>query len=142
MKFIDPKNKEGVSGHSGLWIKECSIKDGESMGDGAEWHSHVYRPKHKDANFDKNKWVILMGKVFRRDDYTCKYCKSLVDLSVHHIIPRADGGKDTMKNLETLCEKCHNLIEIVELPVIDDRPIGKNWHEWVYGGMRGPNYKF
>lgn len=139
MEFIDPKNKEGVSGHNGLWIKECSLQSGERMGDGSEWHSHVYKPKHKDANFDRNKWIALREKVLRRDGYKCKHCKSFIYVSAHHIIPRAEGGKDTMKNLETLCEKCHNLIEIGELPVIDDKPIGVDWHEWVYGGMRKPD---
>jgi hypothetical protein len=140
MKFIDPRNDEGICGYNSLWIKECAVEEGETLGDGSEWQAKVYRPKHKNAKYDRQKWLVLRQKVLKRDGYKCKNCKSNLNLSAHHIISQADGGKDIMKNLETLCEKCHNAIEIGELPVIDDKPTGRDWHEWVYGGSRKPAY--
>lgn len=52
-----------------------------------------------------------------RDGYTCQSCgvevsrrsqDQAADYEVHHLIPAAAGGSDTLENLVTLCEKCHN----------------------------------
>lgn len=68
-------------------------------------------------------WNIISQAVLVRDDYSCRICGanslSPVDSSrnydkvhfsveVHHIIPRKDGGKNTFRNLITLCESCHH----------------------------------
>jgi len=46
-----------------------------------------------------------------RDNFTCQVCKAKnVKLEAHHIIYRSKGGKDTIKNLITLCEKCHKKV--------------------------------
>ena len=53
--------------------------------------------------------------VRKRDKYTCQRCKkSLKDLKknniqlqVHHIKPKSQGGTDVPENLVTLCEHCH-----------------------------------
>ena len=86
------------------------------------------------------RWARIREKIFKRDKYTCRSCGTKENLTVHHIIPRAEGGKDVMKNLETLCIKCHDEIEIGNDPiiVIDDRPESTDWHAWVYGGARRP----
>jgi hypothetical protein len=44
-----------------------------------------------------------------RDNYTCQTCKKRhVRLEAHHIVFRSHGGKDTLDNLLTLCEECHD----------------------------------
>ena len=46
-----------------------------------------------------------------RDEFQCKICsKKNTRLEAHHIVPRNDGGKDTIKNLATLCDACHDLL--------------------------------
>ncbi|MCP4113150.1 MAG: HNH endonuclease [Desulfobacteraceae bacterium] len=53
-----------------------------------------------------------------RDDYTCKSCsKKRVSLQVHHIVFRSRGGKDTIKNLTTLCESCHEKVHDGKLKI-------------------------
>ena len=47
-------------------------------------------------------------KVLFRDNYECQHCKSKNDLHTHHILPRSKGGSNTLKNLITLCKKCHD----------------------------------
>lgn len=43
-----------------------------------------------------------------RDDFKCCICKGKNrKLEAHHIVPRSDGGKDTINNLTTLCYSCH-----------------------------------
>lgn len=46
-----------------------------------------------------------------RDGYTCQHCSvQSVRLEAHHIVFRAQGGKDTLTNLLTLCETCHKKV--------------------------------
>jgi len=46
-----------------------------------------------------------------RDGYACQQCgKHHVRLQAHHLVPRAHGGKDTLTNLLTLCEACHQKV--------------------------------
>ena len=43
-----------------------------------------------------------------RDGFSCQHCgKENCRLEAHHIVYRRNGGKDTIKNLITLCDKCH-----------------------------------
>lgn len=46
-----------------------------------------------------------------RDKYQCVSCgKKNVQLQAHHIVPQCQGGKDTIKNLITLCQQCHKKV--------------------------------
>lgn len=42
-----------------------------------------------------------------RDGFQCVECGSDADLSVHHVVPFADGGTNDLANLATLCRPCH-----------------------------------
>lgn len=49
-------------------------------------------------------------EVFKRDNFTCRYCgKSAPDvvLEVDHIIPVSKGGTDDICNLATSCLDCN-----------------------------------
>jgi 5-methylcytosine-specific restriction endonuclease McrA len=58
-------------------------------------------------------WEKIRGRVYERDNYTCQVCgKTNGRLAAHHIIPRRDGGQDSMDNLITVCDGvCHKKIE-------------------------------
>ena len=45
--------------------------------------------------------------VWRRDQGTCVKCGSRERLEYDHIIPVAEGGGDSVRNIELLCEKCN-----------------------------------
>lgn len=50
--------------------------------------------------------------VLMRDDFTCQECgKKDGRLEVHHIRPKRCHGADSIKNLITLCPKCHDMTE-------------------------------
>jgi len=53
--------------------------------------------------------VILNRKnIFQRDSYSCQYCgKSSGTLTVDHIIPKEQGGRDLWENLVTACLLCN-----------------------------------
>ena len=46
-----------------------------------------------------------------RDNFTCQKCgKHAVRLEAHHIVWTTKGGKDSIYNLITLCENCHDKV--------------------------------
>lgn len=45
--------------------------------------------------------------IFRRDDFRCAYCGTHKNLTLDHVTPRSQGGKDTWENLVTACQKCN-----------------------------------
>ena len=53
----------------------------------------------------------LRYEVMKRDNFTCRLCglskKDGVSLHVDHIKPVSKGGKTTLDNLQTLCERCN-----------------------------------
>jgi hypothetical protein len=51
-------------------------------------------------------WSSIKAAV-RSRDRACVRCGSTVRVQVHHRIPVADGGSNTLDNLELLCGDCH-----------------------------------
>lgn len=48
--------------------------------------------------------------VLARDRWTCQYCgqvKSCSELTVDHVVPRAQGGKTEWENITTACIECN-----------------------------------
>lgn len=46
-------------------------------------------------------------EVLRRDRHTCQYCGSQKQLTLDHVIPRAQGGQHTWDNVVTACSPCN-----------------------------------
>ena len=131
-----------------------------------DWHKTVYRKKKRDT-MNKDDWYKLREKCFKRDKYTCQRCEKVNGqgrgLSAHHITPRSEGGMDDIHNLITLCDSCHDYVEVNNLrskvdiigsyeensvvglskPTLDTNEEGYHfkrpaWHKWVYGGGKKP----
>lgn len=54
--------------------------------------------------------TMKRARIYIRDRYTCQYCgehKSARDLTLDHILPRAQGGESTPQNLVAACVKCN-----------------------------------
>lgn len=50
----------------------------------------------------------ISWEVFRRDEYTCRYCgANNVPLTVDHVVLWEDGGPSIKENLVTACKKCN-----------------------------------
>ena len=48
-------------------------------------------------------------EVLRRDDYTCRYCRSTENpLTIDHVVPEALGGGNDPSNLVAACRDCYN----------------------------------
>lgn len=65
------------------------------------------------ARTTDSEWVWQRRETIIRDEYTCQECgskggpKGDARLHAHHKTPVANGGADELKNLETLCQSCH-----------------------------------
>lgn len=47
-------------------------------------------------------------RLFERDSFTCQYCgEKPSKLTVEHIIPRSQGGKNVWQNVTTACTPCN-----------------------------------
>lgn len=46
--------------------------------------------------------------VFEKDNYTCCFCGSKLQLTIDHIVPKSKGGTNAIENLQTLCNSCNN----------------------------------
>jgi len=46
-------------------------------------------------------------EVWRRDEGKCVKCGSRENLEYDHIIPVSQGGSNTVRNIELLCEACN-----------------------------------
>ena len=68
---------------------------------------------HKPYYLNSKKWRAVRLQCFYRDKYRCTKCGKSGRLEAHHIIPlhklnEHDGiNAYTLKNLMTLCRKCH-----------------------------------
>lgn len=49
----------------------------------------------------------IRAHVFKRDGYRCRRCGSNKGLTLDHIVPKAAGGTNAIRNLQTLCEDCN-----------------------------------
>lgn len=65
----------------------------------------VKREKKENKSAQKKRQII-----YERDGYKCLKCgeKDLSKLTLDHVIPISWGGKDNIKNLQTLCGNCNH----------------------------------
>jgi 5-methylcytosine-specific restriction endonuclease McrA len=45
--------------------------------------------------------------IFKRDRNRCVYCGTKDSLTIDHVVPRSQGGRDSWHNLVTACQKCN-----------------------------------
>ncbi len=64
-------------------------------------------------------------EVLKRDRYRCRKCGKEDSLSLHHVVPRSQGGDHSKENLVTVDWDCHMLIEDGALAV---KFINGNWY--------------
>jgi hypothetical protein len=71
--------------------------------------------------------ATLRQQVYARDQHCCQKCYKTKKLEIHHIIPLSSGEQiDTLENLITLCNRCHD-----EWDMIFTRTKGVDFHAWL-----------
>ena len=69
----------------------------------------------------------LRERVFERDNYTCRACGFHDShghcLQLDHAISKADGGSDSLDNLQVLCQYCNNVKGRISVKIDPVEPI-------------------
>ena len=75
-----------------------------------------------DPFYLSQEWKAIRRQVLKRDGYQCRVFSCTVggsaNLTVHHIVPRAEGGGNHRENLITLCPHHHDEIEVAGIRVV------------------------
>lgn len=86
----------------------------------------------------------LRNEVLARDDHSCVSCDQKDELTVHHIIPRTQGGANTKANLAVLCWDCHYYAHgggkarnsggytIADWETVEYSGQEEFWNEWIH----------
>jgi len=91
-------------------------------------------PKRKPVRLRGKDLQALVRKVMQRDGWQCRNreCQERRHLSVHHVIPRSQGGEDVEENMITLCiPNCHDPIHMKMKELVIDEIPGKPWYECI-----------
>lgn len=106
------------------WLNACAAYiDYKSGGSIPELEQFNYEAKESSKPVGRTKTIAeeekreiplkLRLQVLKRDKFKCVYCgrspatEAGVTLHIDHITPFSKGGKTTLGNLQTLCEKCN-----------------------------------
>jgi 5-methylcytosine-specific restriction endonuclease McrA len=79
----------------------------------------------------ENRAPTQRERISRDQNGLCLHCKKYfgLDLTIHHVIPVAKGGRNNLENLQGLCRACHTKHHQ------KDRSLGKRRMNW------NPEYK-
>lgn len=89
---------------NGLWDR---VEDGFEIHDYGFWIMPTGAVRVRDRP-GQSVWSAIRMTVFRRDDFTCRYCgKRGVVLECDHVVPVSRGGSHDDTNLVTACVRCN-----------------------------------
>ncbi|MGX5913939.1 HNH endonuclease [Aliidiomarina sp. Khilg15.8] len=78
---------------------------------GTNWKAWQERKGNRHQRGYGSNWEKLRRIVLERDEHLCLSCVAAgiytQGTHVDHIKPKAQGGDDSMDNLQTLCKTCH-----------------------------------
>ncbi len=77
----------------------------------SNWGKYQEQQGNRHQRGYGNDWYKLRNAVFARDTKLCQVCMKKNILTpateVDHIIPKSQGGTNTMDNLQAICKTCH-----------------------------------
>ena len=71
-------------------------------------------------------WDERRKRVYKRDNYQCQNCGARggpygdTELHAHHIQPKNKGGSHRLRNLEALCQRCHDAAHDHDIPKMSE----------------------
>ena len=63
---------------------------------------------YRYVNIPYKRVNLSRQNVYKRDGFSCVYCGTHDNLTLDHVVPRSQGGRDTWENLVTACQKCNS----------------------------------
>lgn len=98
------------------------------------------RTKSRHARGYGAAWTRLRAQILERDCYLCQVCakagKVRAASAVDHIKPKADGGTDDPRNLQSICDPCHDAKTIIDRGHEQRAEIGADGWPIGPGGVR------
>lgn len=91
------------------YCEEHSEQESAPFSDASRSEESRKRKKH----YGTKRWQKVRKRVLRRDPI-CQMCEKNPSKEVDHIVPLAEGGDDSMENLQGLCSSCHSAKTIRE----------------------------
>lgn len=86
-----------------------SIVDSEAVVNDMIYKPHVIKRLKKERRFYGNQIKFSKKNVHIRDSHTCQYCGDKPKkLTIDHVIPKGQGGKNTFENTVSACQPCNN----------------------------------
>ena len=86
------------------------LVDGERPPRGSDVQPSEVHPSEALPKAERNDQEVpdeTRDEVLRRDQHRCRNCNCHLDVQVHHVLPRRQGGSNLSHNLVTLCGICH-----------------------------------
>lgn len=71
------------------------------------------RKEPRRADYTNTEYRARREERLRKDHYLCVFCKSPAT-DVHHVTYERAGGEETLEDLRSLCELCHDAITMLE----------------------------
>lgn len=99
-----PKEIEMEEGDWDVMLRQCDLLETEILAKAKDGSivKAIFRKSNRQID------VQTTWKVFKRDNYTCRYCgKDGIPLTVDHILLWEKGGPSTEDNLVSACRKCN-----------------------------------
>lgn len=110
-----------MTSHCTPWTCWCGARFLTGWNGARALHHKLWHKEHGDGQWlvggskqpESRPWACMRRLAGFRDKWTCQHCnrrraeKSDLDIEVHHIIAKLQGGTDHMTNLITLCTECH-----------------------------------
>lgn len=66
-----------------------------------------FRPNAHQRGYGSANWRWLRTIILARDPI-CVACKRAHATDIDHVIPKREGGPDSLDNLQSLCKSCHS----------------------------------
>ncbi|MBU1036890.1 HNH endonuclease [Patescibacteria group bacterium] len=106
LKFIEYKSGGEVT------VSEETTEENEETETNRIFKAKTDRKRRK---IEKSRTIPLSVrvKILSRDNFRCVFCGKSpatdigTKLHIDHVVPFANGGENTLENLQTLCEKCN-----------------------------------
>ena len=95
-------------------IKRHVIVSKRASPDDPSLKEYWEKRNNKSQKSEATKWNTKQERIAYKQEYKCPICKQSLfnneELHLHHIVPRCEGGKDTLNNLVWVHLFCHHKV--------------------------------
>jgi hypothetical protein len=91
-----------------IFAMQGRLLDGVFVIDWKHFRAPIDSIWHDRLGLTPAEWAEIRGRIFHRDNFTCRYCGTFGGfLECDHVIPLSIGGSSDDANLVTSCRSCN-----------------------------------